>query len=731
MGSSSDYKENNDDNNFELLNIPNDQYTCTECNNIPEIISIDYNNGIMRFNCKNHYMKNIDLMKYFQEESKFLYFNIVCDKDKNRIQKDNLSYIFKYFVESEKILCEQCSKGNNSSSIKVNELNCICIEHLKPYNKYCKICNKHLCPDDENECINLIEVKRPNDNDIIIIKNKINYLMRQQKINEYLIKFLSTLITTYEQHPSNYFNSLNITNVAKDINESYLSKINSEKNDENELLLNKIKQLEKKILNVINTKLEVNLTGNEIRINLNGKNVGNLDLELLCSIYFKNLEEIDLSNNNISNINEINNFSKLKKINLSHNQIKDIEPLKKLSLSNLKDINLSYNKIEDIQSLKDIIKNNKNLEKININHNRIKNPEIINEINLDNDNRIKLEFEETYKLLKNNNHFIRYKINPKDSLIKLFDKNFVEKNKEKCKIIIDKNQMDLIEYFEYKNNKEILEVDLIIKENLTDISYMFYECSSLLSINTIPNFNTENVNNMSYLFYRCSSLISINGLSNWQTENVTNMSYMFYGCSSLSSLDDISKWETDNVYNMSFMFSGCSSLSSLKGISNWKTENATNMIYMFSECSSLLTLDGLSKWKTDNINNMSFMFFKCTSLVSLDGLSNWKTNNATNMSFMFSKCSSLTLLKGLSKWQTENVINMSYMFSGCSSLISLEGLSKWKTENVINMSYTFSGCSSLSNLDEVSNWETENAIEMNNIFHGCLKSLIIPPNFSK
>jgi len=43
-----------------------------------------------------------------------------------------------------------------------------------------------------------------------------------------------------------------------------------------------------------------------------------------------------------------------------------------------------------------------------------------------------------------------------------------------------------------------------------------------------------------------------------EIDNITNMSKMFYGCSSLSSMPDISKWITNNVTNMSFMFYGCS-----------------------------------------------------------------------------------------------------------------------------------------------------------------------------
>ena len=50
-------------------------------------------------------------------------------------------------------------------------------------------------------------------------------------------------------------------------------------------------------------------------------------------------------------------------------------------------------------------------------------------------------------------------------------------------------------------------------------------------------------------------------------KNITNMSYMFYDCSSLNSLPDISKWNTSNVNNMSGMFYNCSNLSSLPDIS--------------------------------------------------------------------------------------------------------------------------------------------------------------------
>ena len=70
----------------------------------------------------------------------------------------------------------------------------------------------------------------------------------------------------------------------------------------------------------------------------------------------------------------------------------------------------------------------------------------------------------------------------------------------------------------------------------------------------------NNITNMSYMFSECSSLISLPDISKWNTINVKDMSNMFENCSSLSSLPDISKWNTSNVTNMSNMFSGCSNI---------------------------------------------------------------------------------------------------------------------------------------------------------------------------
>jgi len=92
---------------------------------------------------------------------------------------------------------------------------------------------------------------------------------------------------------------------------------------------------------------------------------------------------------------------------------------------------------------------------------------------------------------------------------------------------------------------------IIFKKLLKNTSYMFYNCTSLTSLN-LSNFDTDNVKDMTGMFYKCSSLSSLN-LSNFNTDNVNNMSLMFLECSSLNSLD-LSNFNTNNVSNLSVIF---------------------------------------------------------------------------------------------------------------------------------------------------------------------------------
>ena len=101
---------------------------------------------------------------------------------------------------------------------------------------------------------------------------------------------------------------------------------------------------------------------------------------------------------------------------------------------------------------------------------------------------------------------IKYKINKNEKKIKIFNIDFVNNNKDKCKIIYNNNEYELTEYFNINNNDNILEIKLTNINNITNAYAMFYECSSLISLPDISKWNTINVTNMDGMFDGCSSL---------------------------------------------------------------------------------------------------------------------------------------------------------------------------------------------------------------------------------
>ena len=275
----------------------------------------------------------------------------------------------------------------------------------------------------------------------------------------------------------------------------------------------------------------------------------------------------------------------------------------------------------------------------------------------------------------------------------LFKKEYLEvKNlnkklfEENLDLYINDKKIKFVYKYKVRDSKEI-KVKFKFKNILTNTSFMFYKCSSLVSIN-FSSFNTSNINNMEYMFYGCSSLKSID-LSSFDTNNVNNMRYMFGGCLSLKSLN-LSSFITNKVKDMGNMFSECFDLKSID-LSSFNTSNVNDMHSMFYWCGSLELID-LSSFDTNNVKDMFGMFIECSSLKSVD-LSSFKTNNVENMSSMFLNCDSLKSID-LSSFNTSNVKKMAYMFSGCRSLKSID-LSSFNTSNVENMANIFEGCYSL------------------------------------
>ena len=244
-------------------------------------------------------------------------------------------------------------------------------------------------------------------------------------------------------------------------------------------------------------------------------------------------------------------------------------------------------------------------EKNNINENIFNKPFEINNIKRNEFNRlletsnINKNIINTHLQKKNKNSMtIKYKINKNDTQIKIFGKQFVNKNQNNCKMIIEDEEQDISETIylnQIRDSKDILEIKLIEKRTITDMSYLF---------------------GGDYL-EGCKSLIEIPDIDNWDTRYVTDMSRMFKNCELLSSLPGISEWNTSKVTNMNKMFSRCKSLFYLPDISNWDTSNVTDMSNMFEYCSNLRDLPNIDKWNIKKVSNMQYMFFGCSQSLNI------------------------------------------------------------------------------------------------------------------
>ena len=299
-------------------------------------------------------------------------------------------------------------------------------------------------------------------------------------------------------------------------------------------------------------------------------------------------------------------------------------------------------------------------------------------------------------------------------------------------------------------------------EQVTNMSYMFSDCSALTSLD-LSNFNTAKVRDMSYMFYRCSALSSLD-LSNFNTAIVTNMSYMFFNCANLSSLD-LSNFNTAIVSDMSLMFGSCSTLSSLD-LSNFYTKEVRDMSYMFSRCSALTTIYASDKFVTSKVQSGISMFSACKNLKGTilnykdsktdHTYANCGTNGYFTPVFEYAEFNegtgTLTFRRGLSKpkgayalnleasepgwWSTHRyeikkvVFDASFAnarptscykwFHHCTNLATIEGIENLNTENVTNMHGMFFNCPNLSSLD-LTNFSTGNVTDMNAMFGDCHK----------
>ena len=133
----------------------------------------------------------------------------------------------------------------------------------------------------------------------------------------------------------------------------------------------------------------------------------------------------------------------------------------------------------------------------------------------------------------------------------MYNKNNISyEEKEKIKQIFIESHNFLYPYFSFEpldikstnkindyylindpsKHSKIIQRNKTIKKNKTLYEYLYF-----IKLNLYESYRRNYIipNNLSYMFYGCSSLISISGISKWKTINVKDMSHMFENCTSL------------------------------------------------------------------------------------------------------------------------------------------------------------------------------------------------------
>jgi surface protein len=374
-----------------------------------------------------------------------------------------------------------------------------------------------------------------------LLKYKKNSLIEKKENIEYLIKLIDIILISYEKHSYNYFHNININNLANSL------KIY---NKMNQTLEEQIKSNSNNALDYLNKKLKIKLKEDEKELDLSNTNLESED--------FKILSILDLS--------------KIEKINLSSNKLKDMSVLNNLNLSEIKIIDLSNNEIENPEFLKQLSGQAQKLERLYLNNNKIKYREYLKkkffkylkEIRLEENPMTAKEICEIYNIIneqKYSNQFtICYSIDKEEfyneNKIRIFGDIFVNNNEQNCYLIINGQKTKLTQFYNYNEEENELKIKLVKTGDIIDLSSMFAHCASLTSLPDISRLDTSKVEDMNSMFLNCKKLAEIDDISKWDVSKVRSMKCMFFNCQSLSSLPDIEKWNLNDP-NMNAMFEGC------------------------------------------------------------------------------------------------------------------------------------------------------------------------------
>ena len=352
--------ENMPDKGFEIMKeIPKDQFLCPLCGNIPIIKNVHTDNGHIELICKYHGILDYTIEDYALalKDSMFTYFKTKCGHC-NKVQGAE-GPMFKYCSYCKLDLCEECvnrfdlrgldhRRNHLDFCIDVNEKNHKCLEHIKvDFTEYCYDCQEHICENEKAERhrghkkVNFFKLYYDQ-----LIKYR-DLIVEKNRILSDIIRFNQLILNSYDKFPDNFFHLQSVINIGKSLEEE--NKRNGKEMENMIYHLEKSHKAQQEALAKLNEDFKIDFEGNELKLSLRGRKLGDIGFQLLSKIQFTDLKDIDVSNNSISNISDLNNMvlPHLEFINMSENKITNAEPIAKLDSKNLKEIFLQGNRIND------------------------------------------------------------------------------------------------------------------------------------------------------------------------------------------------------------------------------------------------------------------------------------------------------------------------------------------------------------------------------------------------
>lgn len=117
----------------------------------------------------------------------------------------------------------------------------------------------------------------------------------------------------------------------------------------------------------------------------------------------------------------------------------------------------------------------------------------------------------------------------------------------------------------FKDNTDLIRLFSLDSSNITDMSEMFDGCTNFVSI--AGYIDCGAVTNMNYMFRNCTSLSMIQTEHLINNHNVTDMTGMYYNCSSMTGAAEASKyWGNSMVGGYAGCFYNCTSLDNYSEI---------------------------------------------------------------------------------------------------------------------------------------------------------------------